>query len=104
MRRFGHIALFSVLGVMGCNRQAGGAGLDDSTFVATMAELRQIHADSVSSVAQRDSARRKVLQTRGLTPDELDSFARGLADDPERAVHVWQALERKVVSAANSPQ
>ena len=82
--------------VMGCDRRGGGAGLDDSTFVATMAELRRVHADTVSSVAQRDSARRKVLQTRGLTPVELDSYARDLADDPERAVLVWQALERKL--------
>ena len=92
------MALFLMLGVMSCNRPAGGVGLDDSTFVATMADLRRIHGDSALSAAQRDSARAKVLQTRGLTPAELDSYARYLAGDPERAVQVWQALERKMIN------
>lgn len=98
MRRFGHIPLFLMLGVMGCNGRGSSAGLDDSTFVATMAELRRVHGDSAISAPQRDSARLKVLQARGLTPAELDRHARVLADDPERAVLVWQALERKVAA------
>lgn len=96
MRRISHVPLLLVLGVLGCSRLGGGSGLDDSTFVATMAELRLVHADIAVSESQRDSARREVLQTRGLTPDELDSHARELAEDPERAVLVWQAIERKV--------
>lgn len=95
MRRFGHIPLFLVLGLMGCNREGGGAGLDDSTFVATVAELRRVHGDSAISAVQRDSARAKVLQTRGLTPDELDGYAKALTEDPERAVLLWQAIERR---------
>ena len=91
-----------MLGVMACDRQ-GGTGLDDSTFVATMAELRRVHADSAIGAAERDSARAKVLQARGLTPAELDTFAQDLAADPERAVLVWQALERKVASLQNFP-
>ena len=84
--------------VMGCDRRGGGSGLDDSTFVAAMADLRRVHADSAISVAERDSARRKILQGRGLTPAELDKHARALAEDPERAVLVWQALERKMLT------
>ena len=98
MRRYGHVPLVLMLGVIGCDRRGSGAGLDDSTFVATMAELRRVHGDSAISAAQRDSARAKVLQTRGLTPDELDTYAAALAEDPERAVAVWQALERKVAN------
>ena len=90
--------------VMGCDRRGGGAGLDDSTFVATMADLRRVHSDSAISATERDSARRKILQARGLTPDELDSHARGLAEDPERAVQVWQALERKVLAPGATPR
>ncbi len=98
MRRFGHVPLFLMLGVMSCNGRGSGAGLDDSTFVATMAELRRVHGDSAISTPQRDAARLKVLQARGLTPAELDSHARELAEDPERAVQVWQALERKLAA------
>lgn len=100
MRRIGHVPLLLMLGVLGCDRPGGGSGLDDSTFVATMAELRRVHADTAVSEAQRDSARRKVLQTRGLTPDELDTHAKAVAKDPERAVLVWQAIERKVAQGA----
>jgi hypothetical protein len=96
MRRIGHVPLLLMLGVLGCARLGSGSGLDDSTFVATMAELRLVHADSAVSETQRDSARREVLQTRGLTPDELDSHARELAKEPERAVLIWQAIERRV--------
>ena len=103
MRRFWHVPLILVLGVMGCDRRGSGAGLDDSTFVATMAELRRVHADTGLGAAQQDSARQKVLQTRGLTPDELDSYALDLAEDPERAVLVWQALERRYAEGGLAP-
>ena len=95
MRRIGHVPLLLVLGVFGCN-PGRGSRLDDSTFVTTIAELRRVHTDTAVSEAERVSARAKVLQTRGLTPAELDSHARMLARDPERAVLVWQAIERKV--------
>jgi hypothetical protein len=103
MRRYGHIPIVLILGVMGCDRRGSGSGLDDSTFVATMAELRRVHGDTVSSAAQRDSARLKVLQTRGLTPAELDRHARELAEDPERAVELWQAVERKLAGLPAPP-
>lgn len=98
MRRIGHLPLLLVLGGLGC--RPGGGRLDDSTFVTTIAELRRVHADTAVTDGEREAARRKVLQTRGLTPDELDSHARALARDPERAVLVWQAIERKVAAAA----
>ena len=98
MRRIGQIPLLLMLGVFGCNPR--GSRLDDSTFVTTIAELRRVHADTSVSEIDRASARTKVLQTRGLTPDELDLHARALAEDPARAVLVWQAIERKVAQGA----
>jgi hypothetical protein len=101
MRRIGHVPLLLVLGVFGCHPR--GSRLDDSTFVTTIAELRKVHADTSVSEADRAAARAKVLQTRGLTPAELDSHARALAKDPERAVLVWQAIERKVAQIPARP-
>lgn len=76
--------------------------INDSTFVATMADLRRIGADTTLDSMAQDSARRVILRTRGLTADELERAARALAEDPEHAIAVWQAIQRRV-DATPSP-
>jgi hypothetical protein len=76
------------------------AGVSDSTFVATIAELRRIQNDASLDSARRVQTRQAVLQRRGLTPDRLEQAARALAGDPERAVAVWQAIDRRATGPA----
>lgn len=72
--------------------------MSDSTFVATMAELRRVQSDPTLDSARRADARRAVLQGRGLTAEALERAARALADDPERAALVLQAIDRKMAT------
>ena len=72
------------------------SGINDSTFVRVMAELRTIQGQPWSDSAQRAAALDSVLQSRGLTPVALETAARAMADDPERAVAIWRSIDRHV--------
>lgn len=82
--------------VLACAPGTTLAGVGDSTFIAAMAELRRVEQDPALDSAARASARRAVLQQRGLTPATIERAARALAKEPERAMRVWQAIDRRV--------
>lgn len=71
-------------------------GVRDSTFVATMADLRRAEATD-HDPATLAASRQRILQQRGLTSDRMQAAARKLADDPDRAVAIWQAIERRAI-------
>lgn len=101
MRRLFHPALLALLVALPVVACGGGElvpGVREATFVATMAELRRAEGTTLDSAA-RAVARRRILQQRGLTVDELERAARALAADPPRAIAVWQEIERQAVSA-----
>ena len=78
-----------------CRQGKPSIGMSDSAFVATMAELQKIQEDPLLDSAAQDAARTRVLQTRGLTPQELERAARALAADPEYAAEIVQAIDRQ---------
>ena len=80
---------------VGCRPGAATGGVDDSTFVATMAELRRIQSDVTLDEARRAAARDSVLQRRGLTPQDLVRAAQAMAADEQRATRVWQSIDRR---------
>jgi hypothetical protein len=100
--RIGMRVRHCVLGaaIAACARADGGAVMDDSTFVATMARLYTIDRNYQLGDAARDSLRRHVLQEQGLTPADLERQARQYADDPMRASAIWSAINRKTQSLA----
>jgi hypothetical protein len=95
--------------VAACAKMGGRAVMDDSTFVATMAQLHALERNFNLSDAARDSLRRRVLQEQGLSPADLERQARGYADDPQRASEIWRAIALKTLrspddsSGANGP-
>lgn len=88
-------ALLALL-VAACARGELVPGVREATFVATMAELRRAEGTVLDSAA-RAAARRRILQQRGLTVDQLERAARVLAADPPRALAAWQEIERRAV-------
>lgn len=72
------------------------AGISDTTFVRVMADLRAIQEQPWADSARKAAALDSVLQSRGLTPEQLERAARSLADDPERAVELWREIGRRV--------
>jgi len=98
--RIGMIVRHWLLGgaIASCARAGGGAAIDDSTFVATVARLHAIERRYELSSAARDSLRRAVLQEQGLSADALERQARHYADDPARASAIWGAISRKTAS------
>jgi len=71
------------------------AGVTDSTFVATMTALTRINADSSLDSARRVVARDSLLQSRDLTAAKLERAARALANDPDRAMALWQRIAKE---------
>ena len=108
------------------------SGVSDSTFVAAMADLRRVipppnspvsiapradsggpAADSAARVADSsaraaDSARRaakrdSILRHYGLSEQALEAKARELGRDPDRAVEILHAIDRKTYVSAPPP-
>ena len=79
----------------GCRREDLATGISDSTFVAVMADLKRVRDTPGMDSAQRAQRRDSVLQSRGLTPAQLEAAAHQLARNPGRAQPVWQAVERR---------
>lgn len=96
MRRFLHPAFLALL-VVACNRGELVPGVRDTAFVATMADLRRAEGTTLDS-ASRAAARRRILQQRGLTAEQLVRAARALARNPPRALTLWQEIERRAVT------
>ena len=92
--RIPHLALILALGAGGCQGREIVAGVDDSTFVRTMAALRQVQGDSTIGDAVRRVRRDSVLKRNRVTADQLERAARALADDPPRAEALFQAVNR----------
>ncbi|NUO65374.1 MAG: hypothetical protein HOQ11_12365 [Gemmatimonadaceae bacterium] len=99
-RRFPHWALLLACVVCGCRKGDIVPGVSDSAFVATMAELRRIDAPPSDSAAS--AARRRVLQQRGLTGDQLERAGRALAADPDRATALFEAIQRRMLATPDT--
>ena len=90
------LVLVSLASAAGCRRPQLATGVSDSAFVAVMADLKRVQDAPGMDSAQRAARRDSILQSRGLTPAELEASARHLAENPSRAQSVWQAIQRRV--------
>jgi hypothetical protein len=79
---------------LGCRRaRAADLGMPDSTFVATLNELRRIETDTSLDVTMRDSTRRMILRRHKVTATQLEQASRILAESPARASDLWRQIE-----------
>ncbi|MBK5188815.1 MAG: hypothetical protein JJD97_11275, partial [Gemmatimonadaceae bacterium] len=67
--------------------------MPDTTFVATLNELRRIETDTSLDVTMRDSTRRLILRRHKVTSAQLERAARTLAQSPARASDLWRQIE-----------
>ncbi len=78
----------------GCgNSAAASLGMPDSTFVATLSELRRVVTDSSLDVTMADSMRRMILRRHKVTSAKLETAAHILAQSPTRASDLWRQVE-----------
>ena len=101
MPRLAHSLLLLCVALAACGRRDIVPGVSDSLFVATMADLRRLQVP-VGDSAVLAARRRQVLQQRGLTAAQLERAGQALATDPDRAVALFQAIDRRVVNATDS--
>jgi len=96
------------LALAGCRRDhSADLGIPDSTFVATLGELRRTETDTSLDVTMRDSTRRMILRHHKVTPAQLEHAARRLATSPTRASDLWRKVEnpaRATPPAAPKPR
>ena len=97
-----HLIAVAIL-VAACQRGEIVPGVSDSSFVAAMADLRQLAREPGYDSTARARARQGVLQSRGLTMQQLDQAAAQLADEPRRAADLWQAIEEKAATLGAPP-
>lgn len=98
-----HLALILALGAGGCQARDIVPGVDDSTFVRTMADLRRVQTNpSLADSAARAAARAAALKRHGMTAEQLERAARSLATDPERAQALFRAVNKATGAAADS--
>lgn len=104
MRRlFGvHRCVLVAVATLACGRGEIVSGVSDSTFVATLADLQRIRSDPTLDSAARDEARRRILQGRGLTAEQMEQAATALAEDPRRARELLQAVRMKLLPGADA--
>ena len=100
MHRHLHLTVLLACALVSCARDDIVPGVSDSAFVATMAELRRVEGAIPDTVA-RIAERRRILQQRGLTADQLDRAGRALASDPGRAANLFDAIQKRAVNAVD---
>jgi hypothetical protein len=92
----------------GCgNATAPNLGMPDSTFVATLSELRRIESDTSLDDTMRDSTRRLILRRHKVTSTQLEAASRILAQTPARASDLWRQIEsvpRAIAPKAGAPR
>jgi len=82
------------LALAGCRRdRSADLGIPDTTFVATLADLRQTESDTSLDANMRDSTRRMILRRHKVTSVQLEHAARNLAQSPTRASDLWRKVE-----------
>ena len=89
------VVLIGLGSAAGCRRSELATGVSDSAFVAVMADLKRVQDAPGIDSAQRAARRDSVLQSRGLTPAQLEAAALQLARNPGRAQTVWQAIQQR---------
>ena len=100
-----HLSLAVLVGLAaatGCQRSGAGNGVSDSAFVTVMAELKQVKEAPGLDPSHRAARRDSILQSRGLTPAQLEEAARRLAENPARAQTVWQAVNRRAADTVKA--
>jgi hypothetical protein len=100
MHRKSHLTILLACAIAGCARGDIVPGVSDSLFVATMADLRRI--DLTADSATKATARRRILQQRGLSVEQMDQAAKALAKDPKRLADVFEAIDKRAVNAVDS--
>jgi hypothetical protein len=95
----------TVAGV-GCKYRPRPGDLNDSAFVAVMAELRRAvqpgGAETTRDSAGRQAVRDSILRKYHATATALESTASHLADRPAHADEILQAIDRKVLALAQA--
>ena len=97
MQRLSHVILILACAIVGCARGDIVPGVSDSAFVAAMAELRRAQGSTTDTVALA-AMRQRILQQRGLTVEQLDRAGRALANDPQRAADLFDAIDKRAVN------
>lgn len=99
-RRRPSVAALAVVALAACARAGDSPSARDSSFVATMIELRALPSAPPEPPGRDRAARQAVLRRRGTTPAELEALARELARDPTRATAVWRKIDQGAAAAS----
>lgn len=92
------LAMIACLTALACNRSTDLAGVSETQFVLTMAELRRIERNAALDSSAKSIARDNVLQERDLSAEALEAAARALSRDVRRSTEVWSRIDSLVAT------
>jgi hypothetical protein len=92
---FAVAALAGALLVASCRGRIASGGVSDSTYVATMRELRGVALDTMLDSASRVAARERILTRHHVTAASMQTAARALARNPDHAIDVWRQISEQ---------
>ena len=93
--RFVVAVLAGALLIVSCRGRRGASGVSDSTYVATMRELRGVALDTMLDSAGRSTARERILARHHVTAASMQMAARALARNPDHAINVWRQISEQ---------
>ncbi|MGH7635842.1 MAG: hypothetical protein ACRENC_19095 [Gemmatimonadaceae bacterium] len=69
--------------------------MSDSTYVATMRELRGVALDTMLDSVSRDTARGRILARHHVTAASMQQAARVLSRNPDHAIDIWKLISEQ---------
>jgi hypothetical protein len=95
------IVVAALVSAVACHRGAPReliAGVTDSTFVWALGDLERIQRDANLDSAARATARDSILALHHVSAAQLEAAARALADQPQQASLLFQAVQRRALT------
>ncbi|MCU0625365.1 MAG: DUF4296 domain-containing protein [Gemmatimonadaceae bacterium] len=89
---------FLVVVAAACRARGVDLGMQDSTYVQILTELRGVADPADLSPALRASRRDAVFRKHGVTAAQLEEASARLAADPERAAALWKRVDEKAAA------
>jgi len=93
----GAAMILLIVCALGCRKRQRelAPGVSDSTYVAVIAQLEQVQRDSMSDDSTRRTARQNTFTRYKVSPEAIEEASATLASDPQRALKLWQAIDRR---------
>src|SRR5688572_28818157 len=94
------ILMFCLLLQAGCSSGGASADITDEQFIEAVTALRQAGRAAGDDQASFENARAEILQSQGVTRDQLEQYVRAHASDLDHLARVWERISERTTAVA----